>query len=80
VRRPRVTDGPAEPVRHAACHETPRVKSAITWGAAPSNPTTSSMPGSVGSAIEKPVDVMPTTISRAGRPIACLYSLSAWNG
>src|SRR5882724_9509162 len=46
-----------------------RRKSAITAGAAASKPTTSSMPSSSGSAIEKPVEVMPTTTSFAAMPV-----------
>lgn len=49
------------------CH--PRIKSAITAGAAVSNPTTSSMPASFGSAIENFVAVMPVTTSFAAMPL-----------
>jgi hypothetical protein len=40
----------------------------MTAGAALSKPTTSSMPASWGSAIEKPLDTMPTTTSLAAMP------------
>jgi hypothetical protein len=47
-----------------------RITSAITCGVAVSKPTTSSMPASSGSAMVKPVEVMPTTINFAGMPVA----------
>jgi hypothetical protein len=47
-----------------------RTTSAITCGVAVSKPTTSSMPASSGSAMVKPVEVMPTTINFAGMPVA----------
>jgi hypothetical protein len=46
----------------------PRAKSEISCGVAVSKPTTSSIPGSAGSAIEKPFETMPTTTSRASLP------------
>ena len=48
----------------------PRAKSEISCGVAVSKPTTSSIPGSFGSAIEKPFETMPTTTSRASMPDA----------
>src|SRR6185295_701575 len=42
-----------------------RTKSAMTAGAVVSKPTTSSMPRSFGSAIVKPLEVMPTTTAFA---------------
>lgn len=42
----------------------------IACGVAVSKPTTSSMPGSRGSAMVKPVAVMPTTMSLASMPEA----------
>ena len=48
----------------------PRAKSEISCGVAVSKPTTSSIPGSSGSAIEKPFETMPTTTSRASMPDA----------
>ena len=47
-----------------------RAKSAITPGAAASKPTTSSIPASPGSAIEKPLEIIPTTASLAGIPVS----------
>ncbi len=47
----------------------PRAKSLITFGAAVSKPTTSSMPASSGSAMVKPFDTIPTTISLAAIPM-----------
>ena len=44
------------------------VKSEISCGVAVSKPTTSSIPGSAGSTIEKPFETMPTTTSRARCP------------
>lgn len=58
----------------------PRAKSAISAGAALSNPTTSSMPVSSGSAILKPVAVIPMTISLALIPIRSRYFRSASAG
>ena len=55
----------APPVQRA-----PRAKSEISCGVAVSKPTTSSIPGSAGSAIEKPFETMPTTTSRASMPDA----------
>ena len=48
----------------------PRAKSEISCGVAVSKPTTSSIPGSAGSAIEKPFETIPTTTSRASMPDA----------
>src|SRR5918999_3541616 len=48
----------------------PRAKSEMSCGVAVSKPTTSSIPGSFGSAIEKPFETMPTTTSRASMPEA----------
>ena len=48
----------------------PRANSEISCGVAVSKPTTSSMPGSFGSAIEKPFETMPTTTRRASMPDA----------
>jgi len=53
---------------NASVQTLPRAKSAMTAGAALSKPTTSSMPASWGSAIEKPLDTMPTTTSLAAMP------------
>jgi hypothetical protein len=47
-----------------------RAKSAMTGGVDASKPTTSSIPASLGSAMLKPVDVIPTTTSLAGTPRA----------
>lgn len=58
----------------------PASHSRTTEGAAESNPTTSNIPASRGSAIENPVAVIPTTTSRADRPDQSRYSRSAWNG
>jgi hypothetical protein len=55
----------------------PRAKSEMSCGVAVSKPTTSSIPGSFGSAIEKPFETMPTTTSRASMPDAWRYSRSA---
>lgn len=54
-----------------ACNEIPPsvTKSVITAGVAVSKPTTSSIPASFGSAIEKPSEVIATTIILAGMPI-----------
>ena len=48
----------------------PRAKSEMSCGVAVSKPTTSSIPGSFGSAIEKPFETRPTTTSRASMPDA----------
>ena len=48
-------------------------KSAITCGTAASNPTTSSMPASFGSAMLNPFDAIPTTTSLAGIPVRSRY-------
>lgn len=53
------------------CGDRGRPKSLITVGVAVSNPTTSSIPASFGSAIVKPFDTIPTTTSFAGIPIRC---------
>jgi hypothetical protein len=47
-----------------------RAKSEMSCGVAVSKPTTSSIPESAGSAIEKPFETMPTTTSRASMPDA----------
>src|SRR5256885_3051229 len=52
------------------CQRAPRAKSEISCGVAVPKPTTSSIPGSEGSAIEKPFETMPTTTSRASMPEA----------
>src|SRR5262249_31053575 len=75
VARRAVTDSAAEPP-----HRVPRAKSAISCGVAVSKPTTSSMPGSAGSAIEKPFETIPTTTNRASIPEARRYSCRAWTG
>jgi hypothetical protein len=48
----------------------PRAKSEINCGVAVSKPTTSSIPGSFGSAIENPFETIPTTTRRASMPDA----------
>jgi hypothetical protein len=48
----------------------PEAKSEMSCGVAVSKPTTSSIPGSFGSAIEKPFETIPTTTSRASMPDA----------
>ena len=68
-----VSSPASSPVRALPCtgvrfYICPAAKSAISCGVAVSKPTTSSMPASSGSAMEKPLDTMPTTISRAGCP------------
>ena len=45
----------------------------MTSGAEASNPTTSSMPASSGSAMLKPLATSPTTISFAGMPVCSRY-------
>jgi hypothetical protein len=52
------------------CQRAPRAKSEMSCGVAVSKPTTSSIPGSFGSAIEKPFATMPTTTSCASMPEA----------
>src|SRR6058998_1805510 len=52
------------------CQRAPRAKSEMSCGVAVSKPTTSSIPWSDGSAIEKPFETMPTTTSRASMPEA----------
>jgi hypothetical protein len=54
----------------ALSQRAPRAKSEISCGVAVSKPTTSSIPGSAGSAIEKPFETIPTTTSRASMPDA----------
>ena len=61
-----VVRAPAAPSSQRA----PRAKSEMSCGVAVSKPTTSSIPGSSGSAIEKPFETMPTTTSRASMPDA----------
>src|SRR5262249_47446397 len=56
--------------RRPPAQRAPRAKSEISCGVAVSKPTTSSIPGSAGSAIEKPFETMPTTTSRAPMPDA----------
>jgi hypothetical protein len=56
--------------RGAPFQRAPRAKSEISCGVAVSKPTTSSIPGSDGSAIEKPFETVPTTTSRASMPDA----------
>ena len=48
-------------------------KSAMICGTAVSNPTTSNIPPSFGSAMLKPFETMPTTISLAGIPVRSRY-------
>src|SRR5207244_1313354 len=48
-------------------------KSAMICGTAVSNPTTSNIPPSFGSAMLKPFETMPTTISLAGIPVHSRY-------
>ena len=55
-------DGASSTARYTA----PRANSEISCGVAVSKPTTSSIPGSFGSAIEKPFETIPTTTRRAG--------------
>jgi hypothetical protein len=57
--------------RRPRSQRAPAAKSEISCGVAVSKPTTSSIPGSAGSAIEKLFETMPTTTSRAGMPDAC---------
>ena len=64
-------------LRADALHDYALAKSAIIWGPAESRPTMSSIPESFGSAIVKPLEVSPTTISRAGIPILSRYSFRA---
>ena len=52
-----------------AAGQRPRANPVMRPGTAASKPTTSSMPASSGSAMEKPVDVMATTMSRASMPL-----------
>jgi hypothetical protein len=54
----------------SAVQRAPRAKSEMSCGVAVSKPTTSSIPRSFGSAIEKPFETMPTTTSRASIPDA----------
>src|SRR5262245_6577532 len=56
--------------RALARQRAPRAKSEMSCGVAVSKPTTSSIPWSVGSAIEKPFETMPTTTGRASIPDA----------
>ena len=51
-------------------YRAPRANSETSCGVAVSNPTTSSIPGSRGSAIEKPFETIPTTTRRASMPDA----------
>ena len=53
---------------------------AITAGAAVSNPTTSSIPASSGSAMLNPFDTRPTTTSLAAMPVRSRYRRSACTG
>jgi hypothetical protein len=59
----------AAPPAVAVCRAFHRAKSAMMAGADASNPTTSSMPPSAGSAIVNPLETMPTTMSFAAIPI-----------
>ena len=52
----------------------------MTSGTDVSNPTTSSIPASDGSAIVKPLATHATTTSRAGRPVVSRYWRRAWHG
>ena len=54
----------------ALAQRAPEAKSEMSCGVAVSKPTTSSIPGSFGSAIEKPFETIPTTTSRASIPDA----------
>jgi len=54
--------------------------SRIACGTVESNPTTSSIPASRGSAMENPLEHIPITTSFAGIPVACLYSANACGG
>ncbi len=58
----------------------PRAKLASSDGTAESNPATSSVPGSSGSAMVKSVAVIPVTDMRAGMPVFSRYSRRAWCG
>ena len=49
-------------------------------GAAESNPAMSSMPASLGSAMVKPLDAIPHTMSRASMPVAARYCFRASDG
>ena len=51
----------------------PAAKPETTSGVAVSNPTMSSIPGSLGSAIVKPFETIPTTTRRAGIPVRSRY-------
>jgi len=55
----------------------PRAKSASSDGTAESNPATSRVPGSSGSAMVKSVAVIPVTDMRAGIPLFSRYSQRA---
>ena len=57
------------PTRGATRPHYCRAKSLINCGVAVSKPTTSNMPASCGSAMLKPFDTIPTTISLAGMPV-----------
>ncbi len=63
-----------------AVQTSPRANPDNSCGVAESNPTTSSIPASLGSAIVKPVDVMPTTTSFAFGFTSRRYCASAWCG
>jgi hypothetical protein len=58
----------------------PRMNWLMTWGVVVDIPTTSSIPGSFGSAMLKPLLVIPTTTSRAGIPVRSRYWTRAWEG
>ena len=79
---PRRRSDPAPPAsrKPAELDVQVRTKSAMTDGTALSKPTTSSAPASSGSAIVKPLEVIPTTISLAWMPIFSRYWLSACIG
>ena len=55
-------------------------KSASSCGTAVSNPTTSSIPASSGSAMLNSFDTIPTTTSFAAIPVRSRYCRSAWTG
>ena len=76
--RSRGTD--TRPASGEAVQTSPRANPDNSCGVAESNPTTSSIPASLGSAIVKPVDVMPTTTSFALGFTSRRYCASAWCG
>lgn len=58
----------------------PNANSDINWGVAESIPIMSTIPASLGSAMENPVEVIPTTTSLASIPMAFRYWRRAWKG